>query len=615
MSVTEQRYRAVLEVQAGLAVSEVADRFGVSRQAVHRWLRWYAEEGLDGLRDRSHRPQGHPAQTAAKVESAICELRRNHPRWGQRRLHYELGRRGCPGPVPSLSTIYRVLVRHGLIDPVPRRRRREDYRRWERGRPMELWQMDIVGGVMLANGREAKVVTGVDDHSRFCVIAAVVPRATGRAVCLAFAEALQRFGVPEEVLTDNGKQFTARFNTGGGEVMFDRICRENGITHRLTKPRSPTTTGKVERFHQTLQRELLDDVEVWADLEEAQAAIDAFRHEYNTGRPHQSLGMAFPADRFTTRTEALPLRLPPTLTTTRTAPDEPPPTALPNPRRSHDQQPATTTSPLVMAANGVEPVNLAVEITRTVPASGNLAVCGQQFWLGPARAGVAISLWADTSVIHLLLDGVRLKTVPSRLTTAHLRQLLADGGRPAGPPPVTAGQLKPGAPVEVDRLVNAIGLVSLAGRQHPIGYHLAGRRVTIRLDHGVLHLLDADRTLLRSLPNPLTPQEQARIRDARPAGPPPTPAPEPQRVERRVSSRGALVIAGQKIHVGISQAGRTLTVEDADTTFRVHDGDQLLTEVPRTTTKPIARFKVRKPEPPRQRRIACTDRDDHGARP
>ncbi|MEU5563423.1 IS481 family transposase [Micromonospora musae] len=599
MSVTEQRYRAVLEVQAGLAVTEVADRFGVSRQAVHRWLRWYAEEGLDGLRDRSHQPQGHPAQTSVEVESAICELRRNHPRWGQRRLHYELGRRGCPGPVPSLSTIYRVLVRHGLIDPVPRRRRREDYRRWERGRPMELWQMDIVGGGVLANGREAKVVTGVDDHSRFCVIAAVVPRATGRAVCLAFVEALQRFGVPEEVLTDNGKQFTARFNAGGGEVMFDRICRENGITHRLTKPRSPTTTGKVERFHQTLQRELLDDVEVWADVEEAQASIDVFRHEYNTQRPHQSLGMAFPADRFTAwpAEVQLPLRLPPTLTTTRTGPDEMSPVVLPKPRSSDDQQPVTTTAPLVMAANGVDPVNLAVEITRTVPASGNLAVCGQQFWLGPARAGLAIGLWADTTVVHLLHNGVRLKTVPSRLTPTHLRQLLADGGHPAGPPPITASQLKPGAPIEVDRLVNAIGLVSLAGRQHPIGYHLAGRRVTIRLDHGVLHLLDTDRTLLRSLPNPLTPQEQARIRDARPAGPPPTPAPEPQRVERRVSSRGVLVIAGQKIHVGIGHAGRTLTVEDADTTFRVHDGDQLLTEVPRTTTKPSPGSRPANPNP------------------
>ena len=97
---------------------------------------------------------------------------------------------------------------------------------------MALWQLDIVGGAFLADGTEAKIVTGVDDHSRYCVICQVVPRATGRAVCLAFAAALRAFGVPDEVLTDNGKQFTARFGNGG-EVLFDRICRDNGITHRL----------------------------------------------------------------------------------------------------------------------------------------------------------------------------------------------------------------------------------------------------------------------------------------------------------------------------------------------------------------------------------------------
>jgi Integrase core domain len=163
---------------------------------------------------------------------------------------------------------------------------------------MELWQPDIVGGIQLADGGEAKVVTGVDDHSRFCVIATVVRTATGRAVCLAFVEALQRFGIPDEVLSDNGKQFTGRFNQPRpAEVMFERICRENGIVARHTKPRSPTTTGKVERFHQTPERELLDDVEVWPDVAAVQAAVDAFRIEYNTNRPHQWLEMAFPADR------------------------------------------------------------------------------------------------------------------------------------------------------------------------------------------------------------------------------------------------------------------------------------------------------------------------------
>jgi transposase InsO family protein len=100
------------------------------------------------------------------------------------------------------------------------------------------------------------------------------------------------------VLTDNGKQFTDRFGRGG-EVLFDRICRDNGITHRLTQPRSPTTTGKVERFHGSLRRELTDDAVPFADLAAAQAAVDAWVREYNTSRPHQGIGMAVPASRFT----------------------------------------------------------------------------------------------------------------------------------------------------------------------------------------------------------------------------------------------------------------------------------------------------------------------------
>jgi hypothetical protein len=148
--------------------------------------------------------------------------------------------------------------------------------------------------------------------------------------------------------------------------------------------------------------------------------------------------------------------------------------------------------------------------------------------------------------------------------------------------------------------VSGNGLIALAGRQHAIGFHLAGRRIIARLGHGVLHILDLDRTLLRSLPNPLTAAEQARIRGARPGGPPPIPAAEPLRVERRVSSRGALMVATQRVQVGIAHAGRTLTVEAADTTWRIHDDHGLVAEVARTTTKPVSRFKVHKPEPPRR---------------
>ncbi len=299
LSVVEQRYHAVMEVLAGAPVTEVAGRYGVSRQSVHTWMRRYREGGLGALADRSHRVKSHPMQTPAQVEVLICELRRAHPRWGPQTLLWELRRRGVE-PLPSRASVYRALVRNGLIDPMARKRKRSDYVRWERPGPMQLWQMDIMGGVFLADGTECKLITGIDDHARFCVIASVVVRATGRAVCAAFAGAMRTFGVPQEVLTDNGKQFTCRF--GGpraGEVLFERICRENGITARTTKPRSPTTTGKIERFHQTVRRELLDQADPFDSLQAAQASVDAFVIRYNTARPHQALDMAFPVDRFT----------------------------------------------------------------------------------------------------------------------------------------------------------------------------------------------------------------------------------------------------------------------------------------------------------------------------
>jgi transposase InsO family protein len=256
LGLVEQRYKAVLEVLDGATVTDVVRRNGVVRQTVHDWLRRYAREGLAGLADGSSKPQSCPYQMAPEVEARILELRRVHPGWGPRTIGHRLERDGLQ-PVPGRSSIYRCLVRHGLVTPHARRKSRSDYKRWERSRAMELWQMDIVGGVRLSSGQEAKIVTGVDDRSRFCVSAYVVARATARPTCDALALAMRTHGVPDQVLTDNGKVFTGRFGPGTGEVLFDRICRENGIRHLLTAPRSPTTTGKVERFHKTLRAEFL----------------------------------------------------------------------------------------------------------------------------------------------------------------------------------------------------------------------------------------------------------------------------------------------------------------------------------------------------------------------
>ena len=267
-------------------MTEVAVRYGVSRQSVYTWKARYGSGGVDALREVSRRPRTSPRRLAAETEALVCELRREHPRWGARRIAWELAQRGTP-LAPSRATVHRVLVRNSMVTPQEQRHKRR-YRRWQREAPMALWQLDLAGGIYLADGRECKLLSGIDDHSRYVVIAAVLAVPSGRAVAEAFVAAMRTYGVPAEVLTDNGKQFTGRFTRPRpAEVLFEQVCREHGITARLTRPYSPTTTGKIERWHQTLRRELLDPSGPFADLPSAQAAISRWVHAYNHSRPHQ----------------------------------------------------------------------------------------------------------------------------------------------------------------------------------------------------------------------------------------------------------------------------------------------------------------------------------------
>jgi transposase InsO family protein/transposase-like protein len=386
LSVMEQRYQAVLAiVQDGWKVKEVSEHLGVSRQSIHTWLARYEQGGLAALADRSHRPHSCPHQIPPAVEALICEMRRQHSGWGAERIEFELGKK--LDDVPSESAIYRCLKRHGLIELRGRRRKREDFKRWQRERPMQLWQIDVMGGVLLDDGTELKMVTGVDDNSRYCVIAKLVRRAITRDVCGAFAEALKRIGIPDEVLTDNGKVFTGRFGPNPAEVLFDRICRENGIAHRLTKPRSPTTTGKIERFHQSVRREFLID-RTFASLKAAQEALDAWVEDYNTNRPHQALDMATPAERFRAVPRNRQSALKPVIDT-------------------NEDQPGQWILRRV-ASNGVASID-------------NQVVCGLK-----AFAGQVIDVFVEDTVFQLWHRNHLIKTI-ARQRSGPVRKIRADG--------------------------------------------------------------------------------------------------------------------------------------------------------------------------------------------
>ena len=372
LSVAEQRYAAVLAViEDGVPITAVAEKAGVSRQAAHSWLSRYAEGGLEALADRSHRPRSCPHQMDPAVEVRLVELRSLHPGWGADRLGYRLAREGFE-PVPSRAAIGRALVRLGLVRPGRRRSLRREYRRWERGRPMELWQLDVMGGVLLEDGTEVKAVTALDDHSRYSLAVGLVERATSRPVCGVFAAILTEFGAPEAVLTDNGKVFTGRYASRPMEVLFDRICRENGIRHLLTAPRSPTTTGKIERFHGTLRRELLTG-RTFPTVAAAQEAVDRWRQEYNTDRPHQSLGRCTPAERFAAR--------------------------------AGDPGPALDLSALADRRTGED------WISRRVAANGVISVAWQQFSVGKHHSGEVVDVHVTDRLLEVWAGNDLIKTL------------------------------------------------------------------------------------------------------------------------------------------------------------------------------------------------------------
>ena len=388
LSVTEQRYKAVLAVISdGRTVTQVARDWDVSRQTVHEWLGRYENEGLEGLADRSHRPFRCPHQMPTEVEALLLELRRARPYLGARRLAFELARKGVQ-PAPSKSAVQRSLVRAGVTDPERKLRRLKFWKRWERAMPMELWQLDVVHGFGLADGTSAKALTGIDDHSRFCVSARLMPRERTQAVCDGFSSAMGEYGVPAQVLTDNGKVFTGRFAQPPVEVLFDRICRENGVDHILTQPGSPTTTGKIERFHRTLRIEF-NTKQVFRNLKTAQEALDEWVTHYNTQRTHQALGDVTPESRFHATGDTVSRQI-----------------STQRPERSGEQW-----------------------VTRRVARNGIVCVGYQHVSVGKHYGGSACDVLVTDGLLQFWVGSELLKTV-ARTSTGEIRNKHAEGTAP-----------------------------------------------------------------------------------------------------------------------------------------------------------------------------------------
>ncbi len=373
MDVVEQRLAVLQEPGwSGRSVAEVCARNKISRTTFYEWARRYELDGLAGLAPGSRRPHHSPAQVDEQTEDAIVELRKQHG-WGARKIRDALllgaRRRGDPDPVvPVKSTVEQILARRGLLGVA----RQADVsvpvsgHRFERAASNELWQVDGAHH-RLADQTPYWSVELLDDHSRFCPGIGVGSTLSGQLAWTTLVLAVEVYGLPEWMLSDNGRCFTGRLDRQ--QVSFERRLAEAGIRFTHSRPYHPQTCGKVERFHRT-QREWLARRDPPTTLVEAAALMATFRAHYNDDRPHEALAGLAPVDRYR---PGDPLLLP-----------------------TVDLPPADFTPPGALA--------------RKTRPSGRFGYAGRDFDLGERFASVTVGIVREPARLHVYYGSSLIQT-------------------------------------------------------------------------------------------------------------------------------------------------------------------------------------------------------------
>jgi transposase InsO family protein len=296
---------AVLKVASGeLSVTRSAAEYGFSRRHLHRLLSRYREGGLEALEPRSRRPKRSPIATSEDVRRRVIELRSRLVAdgldAGPVTIAWHLEREGFRAPAPA--TISRILSGAGLITPQPRRRPRSSYTRFQADQPNEMWQSDFMHW-RLADGSDVEILSWLDDHSRYLLSVTAHQPVTGDDVVAVFLETIDKHGPPASTLTDNGRVYTARF--GGGRNAFEYVLPMLGVRQKNGSPGHPQTQGKIERFHQTLQRWLAARPTA-RTISELQRQLDELQAHYNEHRPHRALDRKTPGHRYRQTPKAVP---------------------------------------------------------------------------------------------------------------------------------------------------------------------------------------------------------------------------------------------------------------------------------------------------------------------
>jgi len=304
------RYLVEAHVLEGRSVSELAAAHGVHRSWIYKLLARYRDGGAEALQPRSRRPCSCKHATAQETVDAIVQLRERLSSEGHdagaATIAYHLDQELEGLPTPSVSTIWRILRREGLIRPCPQKRPRSSLIRFQADLPNEMWQTDITHW-QLSDESHAEILNMIDDHSRLLLCSDAYRTVKAGDVVASFHRTAVLHGLPAALLSDNGAVFTAR--PRGGKVLLQSELQRLGITAKNSRPYHPQTCGKIERLHQTLKR-YLDKQEPADTLGELQEQLERFTRYYNNQRPHRALGKQTPLQAYSARIKAKPANPP-----------------------------------------------------------------------------------------------------------------------------------------------------------------------------------------------------------------------------------------------------------------------------------------------------------------
>lgn len=315
-SVMEQRLEfCLLATKKSMSFNMLCERFKISRPTGYKWLYRYQINGVEGLSDLSRRPKTFPSKTPKDVEDFIVKQRIEDDPWGAKKIHKILKDKQAKGEypfekLPCKNTLTKIFERNGLICDA-KRHKKQEWQRFEYEHPNNLWQMDFKGVFKLLDRSSCYPLTILDDHSRFNIGLFACKNQTHQTVKDHLIYVFRKYGLPDMILCDNGPPWGS----------FGQIVEQPHNYTKLEKwfirldihpihghPYHPQTQGKDERFHRTMDEELLAKKKLQNYIS-CQDQFDYFRDKYNCRRPHEGINFDYPVNRYSPSDRSYPEKL------------------------------------------------------------------------------------------------------------------------------------------------------------------------------------------------------------------------------------------------------------------------------------------------------------------